>query len=53
MDAPGIERTRLDLLSSHDIHSVYWDDVRVPAANLVGGENGAGSSSSTSSTTSG
>jgi alkylation response protein AidB-like acyl-CoA dehydrogenase len=39
MDAPGIERTRLDLLSSHDIHSVYWDDVRVPAANLVGGEN--------------
>jgi alkylation response protein AidB-like acyl-CoA dehydrogenase len=39
MDAPGIERTRLNLLSSHDIHSVYWDDVRVPAANLVGGEN--------------
>ncbi|HET8619490.1 MAG TPA: acyl-CoA dehydrogenase family protein [Acidimicrobiales bacterium] len=39
MDAPGIERTRLDLLSSHDIHSVYWDDVRIPAANLVGGEN--------------
>jgi alkylation response protein AidB-like acyl-CoA dehydrogenase len=39
MGAPGIERTRLDLLSSHDIHSVYWDDVRVPAANLVGGEN--------------
>ena len=39
MDTPGIERTRLNLLSSHDIHSVYWDDVRVPAANLVGGEN--------------
>ena len=39
MDAPGIERTPLNLLSSHDIHSVYWDDVRVPGANLVGGEN--------------
>ena len=39
MDTPGIERTPLHLLSSHDIYSVYWDDVRVPAANLVGGEN--------------
>jgi 3-oxocholest-4-en-26-oyl-CoA dehydrogenase alpha subunit len=39
MDAPGIERTPLHLLSSHDIHSVYWDDVRVPAENLVAGEN--------------
>jgi alkylation response protein AidB-like acyl-CoA dehydrogenase len=39
MDTPGIERTPLQLLSSHDICSVYWDDVRIPAANLVGGEN--------------
>jgi 3-oxocholest-4-en-26-oyl-CoA dehydrogenase alpha subunit len=39
MDAPGIQRTPLRLLSSHDICSVYWDDVRVPAENLVAGEN--------------
>jgi 3-oxocholest-4-en-26-oyl-CoA dehydrogenase alpha subunit len=39
MDAPGIERTPLRLLTSHDIHSVYWDEVRVPAENRVAGEN--------------
>ncbi|HEY6414619.1 MAG TPA: acyl-CoA dehydrogenase family protein [Acidimicrobiales bacterium] len=39
MDLPGIERTRLNLLSSHDICAVHWDDVRIPAANLVAGEN--------------
>ncbi|MGH9235417.1 MAG: acyl-CoA dehydrogenase family protein [Acidimicrobiales bacterium] len=39
MDSPGIERTPLRLLSSHDICSVYWDDVRIPAENLVAGEN--------------
>jgi len=39
MDAPGIERTPLHLLSSHDICSVYWDEVRIPAENLVAGEN--------------
>ena len=39
MDSPGIERTPLHLLSSHDICSVYWDDVRIPAENLVAGEN--------------
>ena len=39
MDTPGIERTPLRLLSSHDICSVYWDDVRIPAENLVAGEN--------------
>lgn len=39
MDSPGIERTALHLLSSHDICSVYWDDVRIPAENLVAGEN--------------
>ncbi|HEY2998143.1 MAG TPA: acyl-CoA dehydrogenase family protein [Acidimicrobiales bacterium] len=39
MDAPGIQRTPLRLLSSHDICSVYWDDVRIPAENLVAGEN--------------
>src|SRR5919106_1028048 len=39
MDALGIERTRLSLLSSHDICAVHWDEVRIPAANLVAGEN--------------
>src|SRR5918996_2427719 len=39
MDAPGIERSRLSLLSSHDICAVHWDEVRIPAANLVAGEN--------------
>jgi alkylation response protein AidB-like acyl-CoA dehydrogenase len=39
MDLPGIERTRLNLLSSHDICAVHWDEVRIPAANLVAGEN--------------
>ena len=39
MDSPGIQRTPLHLLSSHDICSVYWDDVRIPAENLVAGEN--------------
>jgi 3-oxocholest-4-en-26-oyl-CoA dehydrogenase alpha subunit len=39
MDTPGITATPLDLLSDHNICAVYWDEVRVPAANLVGGEN--------------
>jgi 3-oxocholest-4-en-26-oyl-CoA dehydrogenase alpha subunit len=39
MDSPGIERTPLRLLSVHDICAVHWDDVRIPAANLVSGEN--------------
>jgi alkylation response protein AidB-like acyl-CoA dehydrogenase len=29
----------MSLLSEHDINQTYLDDVRVPAANLVGGEN--------------
>jgi alkylation response protein AidB-like acyl-CoA dehydrogenase len=27
------------LMSEHDINTTYYEDVRVPAANLVGGEN--------------
>ena len=38
-NTPGITIEPLHLLSSHDINAVYYDDVRVPAANLVGGEN--------------
>ncbi|MGI8662870.1 MAG: acyl-CoA dehydrogenase family protein [Acidimicrobiales bacterium] len=40
MDLPGINRTELHLLSSHNICAVHWDDVRVPASCLIGEENG-------------
>ena len=39
MKTPGIRVDTLDLLSSHDIAAVFYDDVRVPAENLVGGLN--------------
>jgi alkylation response protein AidB-like acyl-CoA dehydrogenase len=39
MDTPGISLTPMHLLSEHDINQTYFDDVRVPAAALVGGEN--------------
>ena len=38
MHTPGIEVNPLHLLSSHDINETVWNDVRVPADNLVGGE---------------
>jgi 3-oxocholest-4-en-26-oyl-CoA dehydrogenase alpha subunit len=38
-NTPGIRIDPLDLLSEHDINAVFFDDVRVPAANLVGAEN--------------
>ncbi|HPG28137.1 MAG TPA: acyl-CoA dehydrogenase family protein [Myxococcota bacterium] len=36
MKTPGIRVDPLELLSPHDIAAVFYDDVRVPAANLVG-----------------
>jgi alkylation response protein AidB-like acyl-CoA dehydrogenase len=36
---PGIRIDPLDLLSDHDINQVYFENARVPAANLVAGEN--------------
>jgi len=39
MKSKGIRVDPLHLLSEHDINSVFFDDVRVPVANLVGGEN--------------
>ena len=39
MKSPGLQAEEMDLLSDHNICSVFLDDVRVPAANLVGGEN--------------
>jgi len=38
-NTPGIRIDPLDLLSDHDINAVFFDDVRVPVSNLVGGEN--------------
>jgi alkylation response protein AidB-like acyl-CoA dehydrogenase len=39
MKTPGIQVEPMDLLSDHDICTTFFDDVRVPAGNLVGGEN--------------
>lgn len=39
MKAKGIRVDPLHLLSDHDINTVFFDDVRVPAENLVGGLN--------------
>jgi alkylation response protein AidB-like acyl-CoA dehydrogenase len=37
--APGIRIDPMHLLSEHDINTVFFEDVRVPAANVVGGVN--------------
>ncbi|MHB1486008.1 MAG: acyl-CoA dehydrogenase family protein [Acidimicrobiales bacterium] len=39
MDTPGITVEPMRLLGEHDINQTFYVDVRVPAANLVGGEN--------------
>ena len=39
MNTPGITVEPLHLLGEHDINAIFYDDVRVPADNLVGGEN--------------
>ncbi len=39
MDTPGIKAEPMDLISSHNICTTFFDDVRVPASRLVGGEN--------------
>jgi len=39
MKTPGITVEPMDLLSEHDINTTFFDDVRVPARYLVGGEN--------------
>jgi alkylation response protein AidB-like acyl-CoA dehydrogenase len=38
-DTPGFKVEPMRLMSEHDINTTYYEDVRVPAANLVGGEN--------------
>jgi len=39
MKTPGIRAEPMDLLSDHNICTIFLDDVHVPAGNLVGGEN--------------
>jgi 3-oxocholest-4-en-26-oyl-CoA dehydrogenase alpha subunit len=39
LDTPGIKIVPMQLLSENDINQVFYDDVRVPAGNVVGGEN--------------
>lgn len=40
MDTPGIKVVPMHLLGDHNINYTFYEDVRVPAANIVGGENG-------------
>lgn len=42
MDSPGVSRTRLDKMGwrCSDTAAIHFDAVRVPAANLIGPENG-------------
>ncbi len=39
MSTPGISITPMSLLGEHDINQTFFDDVRIPASCLVGGEN--------------
>ena len=39
MGTPGITVVPMHLLGDHNINTTHFSDVRVPAANLVGGEN--------------
>ena len=39
MQTPGIKVEPMHLLSDHNINTTFFDDVRVPARYLVGGEN--------------
>jgi alkylation response protein AidB-like acyl-CoA dehydrogenase len=39
MDTPGITISPLHLIGEHDINAVFFDGVRVPVTNCVGGEN--------------
>ena len=39
MNSPGVKVVPMKLLGEHDINATFYEDVRVPAGNLVGGEN--------------
>ena len=38
-DSPGFKAVPMSLMGAHNICTTYYEDVRVPASNLVGGEN--------------
>jgi alkylation response protein AidB-like acyl-CoA dehydrogenase len=39
MSTPGVKVVPMQLLSEHNINYTFYEDVRVPASSLVGGEN--------------
>jgi alkylation response protein AidB-like acyl-CoA dehydrogenase len=39
MSTPGVKVVPMRLMGEHDINQTFYEDVRVPAGNLVGGEN--------------
>jgi alkylation response protein AidB-like acyl-CoA dehydrogenase len=39
MNSAGVKVVPMKLLGEHDINATFYEDVRVPTANLVGGEN--------------
>ncbi len=39
MSTPGVKVVPMHLLSEHNINYTFYEDVRVPASSLVGGEN--------------
>ena len=39
MSTPGVKVVPMHLLSEHNINYTFYEDVRVPVGNLVGGEN--------------
>jgi alkylation response protein AidB-like acyl-CoA dehydrogenase len=39
MDTPGVKVVPMQLIGDHNINSTYWEDVRVPVSNVVGGLN--------------
>jgi alkylation response protein AidB-like acyl-CoA dehydrogenase len=39
MDTPGVRVVPMRLLGEHNINTTYWEEVRVPLSNVVGGLN--------------
>lgn len=37
MDTPGVRVVPMSLIGDHNINTTYWEDVRVPLTNVVGG----------------
>jgi alkylation response protein AidB-like acyl-CoA dehydrogenase len=39
MNTPGVRVVPMTLIGEHNVNQTFWDDVRVPVANVVGGLN--------------